>query len=175
MNHGCTFAAFAAFIAAGLPITGQAQATQVEAQVDAPEGLFGKPDPEKLKAFNEANPETLIQGASLAKAPIPASDASVNYWSTNAFELINAKHESQFGRWQFVSERGTVGLIEEEIKTLPDDFLAGELRQPDACDRTTFIPLAPPTGIEPSADPVLLARPAPYAVSVGRRLAEGAK
>ncbi len=122
-------------------------------------------------------------------------------------------------------ERGTVGLIEEEIKTLPDDFLAGELRQrvapqpvafdfkpqlaakddqltdptrtwPDsrpvitagksvidqveaaqggACDRTTFIPLVPPTGIEPSADPVLLARPAPYAVSVGRRLAEGAK
>jgi catalase len=32
-----------------------------------------------------------------------------------------------------------------------------------------------PRGIEPSADPMLAARAAPYAVSLGRRLGEGAR
>ena len=41
-----------------------------------------------------------------------------------------------------------------------------------ACDKITFNPLVLPKGMKPSADPVLLARPAPYAVSLGRRLTE---
>ena len=41
-----------------------------------------------------------------------------------------------------------------------------------ACDKITFSPLVLPKGMKPSADPVLLARPAPYAVSLGRRLTE---
>ena len=44
-----------------------------------------------------------------------------------------------------------------------------------ACDAMTFNPLLLPAGIKPSADPVLNARAAPYAVSMGRRLVEGAK
>jgi catalase len=32
-----------------------------------------------------------------------------------------------------------------------------------------------PKGVEPSADPMLAERAAPYAVSLGRRLTEGAK
>ncbi|MDO9314255.1 MAG: catalase family peroxidase [Burkholderiaceae bacterium] len=50
--------------------------------------------------------------------------------------------------------------------------------EPDAggaCDRITFNPLVLPKGIKPSADPVLLARAAPYGVSLGRRLSESAK
>jgi catalase len=185
----------------------------------------GKPDPAKLKAFNDANPETTRQGAYLAKAPVPASYAAVNYWSTNAFELVGAKGASQFVRWQFVPEAGTLGLSDEQLKSMPDEFLADELRKrvaaapavfdfklqlaeagdnltdptvtwPDsrvvvpagrlvidkvepaaggACERITFNPLVLPAGIKPSADPVLLARPAPYAISLGRRLSEGAK
>ena len=185
----------------------------------------GKPDPAKLKAFNDANPETLLQTAYLAKAPIPASYGTVNYWSTNAFELVNAKGESQFVRWQFTPEQGVLGLTDDQLKTLPDDFLADELRKrvaaaplvfdfrlqlaekddpltdptkawPDsrtllpagkltidrveaaaggACETITFNPLVLPRGIKPSADPVLTARAAPYAISLGRRLSEGAK
>lgn len=194
-------------------------------QVRSADPATGKPDPAKLKAFNEANPETTLQGAYLAKAPVPASYGTVPYWSTNAFELVNAKKKSQFVRWQFVPEAGYLGLSEEQLKTLPDDFLADELRKrvaaapvsfdfkfqlaekgdqltdptkawPDtrvvlpagklvldkvepamggACDKITFNPLVLPKGIKPSADPVLLARPAPYAVSLGRRLSETAK
>lgn len=194
-------------------------------QARTPDPATGKPDPARLKAFNEANPETLRQAAYLATAPIPASYGAVNYWGTNAFELADAKGESRFVRWQFVPAEGTLGLTEEQIKTLPDDFLADELRRrvaaapvqfdfklqlagagdtitdptvvwPDsrpvltagklvvdkveagaggACDKITFNPLVLPAGIKPSADPVLLARPAPYALSLGRRLGEAAR
>jgi catalase len=194
-------------------------------QARTPDPATGKPDPARLKAFNDANPETLLQAAYLAKAPIPASYGTVNYWSTNAFELVNAQGKSQFVRWQFEPEGGTLGLTEEQLKTLPDDFLADELRRrvatapvvfdfklqlaaagdpltdptqqwPEsrpvvpagklvidqvepgpggACATINFNPLVLPKGIKPSADPVLLARPAPYAISQGRRLAEGAK
>ena len=49
---------------------------------------------------------------------------------------------------------------------------------PDAggdCLTVNFNPMVLPKGIEPSADPMLAARAAPYAVSQGRRLGEGAK
>jgi catalase len=194
-------------------------------QVRTPDPATGKPDPEKLKAFNEANPETTLQGMYLAKAPVPASYATANYWSTNAFEFINAQGASQFVRWQFSPEDGPQGLSEDNLKSLPDDFLADELRSrvaakpavfhfnlqlaekddqltdptrvwPDsrkvvlagklvidkvqagpggACDKITFNPLVLPKGMKPSADPVLLARSVPYAVSLGRRLAEAPK
>ena len=97
-------------------------------EVRTPDPATGKPDPAKLKAFNEANPETTLQGAYLAKAPVPASYGSVSYFSTNAFEVINAKKQSQFVRWQFVPEKGNVGLSDDELKTMPDNFLADELR-----------------------------------------------
>ncbi len=44
-----------------------------------------------------------------------------------------------------------------------------------ACLNITFNPMVLPKGVEPSADPMLAARAAPYAVSLGRRLGEGSK
>lgn len=194
-------------------------------QVRSADPATGKPDPAKLKAFNEAHPESTLQGAYLAKSFIPASYGTVNYWSTNAFVLVNKQGEKQTVRWQFVPQGGALGLTADQLKSLPDDFLADELRKrvaaspvsfdfkvqiaeagdpvtdptqvwPDsrrvlplgtlvidkvepglggACDAPTYNPLVLPKGIEPSADPVLLARPAPYGVSLGRRLTEKAK
>ena len=185
----------------------------------------GKPDAEKLKAFNAANPDTLRQAAYLAQAPVPASYGAVNYWGVNAFEFEAAPGKSRFARWQFVPDAGTLGLTEDQLKSMGDEFLAGELRErvakapvsfdfrlqlaedgdnltdptltwPDArqvvsagklvidkvadgmggaCDAMTFNPVVLPAGIKPSADPVLNARAAPYAISLGRRLGEAAK
>lgn len=98
-------------------------------QARTPDPATGKPDPVKLKSFNEAHPETLLQGAYLAKSPVPASFAALNYWGVNAFELTNAKRQSQFVRWQFVPDGGPVGLSDEQVKALPDNFLADDLRQ----------------------------------------------
>jgi catalase len=44
-----------------------------------------------------------------------------------------------------------------------------------ACLAITFNPLVLPKGVEPSADPMLAARAAPYGVGLGRRLTEGPK
>ena len=44
-----------------------------------------------------------------------------------------------------------------------------------ACLAVNYNPMNLPKGVEPSADPMLAARAAPYAVSLGRRLVEGAK
>ena len=44
-----------------------------------------------------------------------------------------------------------------------------------ACLNITFNPTALPKGVEPSADPMLTGRAAPYGVSLGRRLTEGSK
>ncbi len=43
------------------------------------------------------------------------------------------------------------------------------------CLSITFVPTVLPKGVEPSDDPMLAARAAPYAVGLGRRLGEGAK
>lgn len=194
-------------------------------QARTPDPATGKPDAARLKAFNDANPETLRQAAYLAQAPVPASYASVNYWSTNAFVLSSARGERHTVRWQLEPAQGTLGLGEEQLKALPDDFLADELRRRvaaapvvfdlkfqlaeagdpvddptqawpaarrllpvgqlvidgvapgagGACERITYNPTVLPRGIEPSADPVLRARAAAYALSLGRRLGEAAR
>jgi catalase len=49
---------------------------------------------------------------------------------------------------------------------------------PDAggnCVAINFDPNRLPKGVEPSADPMLAARAAPYAISLSRRINEGAK
>ena len=43
------------------------------------------------------------------------------------------------------------------------------------CLNITYVPTLLPKGVEPSADPLLPARAAPYAIGLGRRLGEGAK
>ena len=91
-----------------------------------PDPATGNPDLSKLKAFNDANSDTLLQSAYFASNPVPASYAAVKYWSVNAFEFISAQGQSQLVRWEFVPEKGTLGLTDDEMKSLPTDFLVGE-------------------------------------------------
>lgn len=100
--------------------------------------VTGKPDAARLKAFNEANPETLRQAAYLAGAPVPASYAAARYWGVNAFQLTDAKGRHRFVRWEFVPTGGVEGLSEEQLRTLPDHFLVDELRQRVARGPVTF-------------------------------------
>ena len=43
------------------------------------------------------------------------------------------------------------------------------------CVGITYNPIVLPKGVEPSTDPMIAARSAPYAVGLARRLVEGAK
>ncbi|MEY8878268.1 MAG: catalase family peroxidase [Leptothrix sp. (in: b-proteobacteria)] len=64
--------------------------------------------------------------------------------------------------------RKKVTLGQLKVTSVSDDG-AGD------CLTITFNPMVLPKGVEPSADPMLAARAAPYAVSLGRRVSEGAK
>ena len=182
-------------------------------------------DPAKVKAFNDANPEVLLQAKHYASQPVPASFGSVNYWGVHAFGFVNARGAKQFGKWIFEPVGGVQGLTDDEAKAKGASFLFDDLRQrvkdgnvafnfnlelaqsgdkidsatvplPEGrkkvnmgllkitsvsedgggpCLTVNYNPMVMPKGIEASADPMLPARAAPYAVSLGRRLVEGAK
>lgn len=188
-----------------------------------PDPATRMPDPAKVKAFADANPEVLLQGRYFASQPVPASFASVNYWGVHAFGFVNAAGQKQFGKWIFEPVGGLQGLSDDEAKAKGPSFLIDDLRQrvkagtvafqfnlelaqpgdvldnatvplppgrrkvnlgllkvtsvaEDAggeCLTITFNPMVLPKGVEPSADPLIAARSAPYAVGLGRRLTEG--
>ena len=209
------------------PIFGAATPQQMLGRLEslAPDAETKKPNPDKVKAFADANPEVLMQGKYFAGQPVPASFAKVNYWGVHAFGFVDSAGKKQFGKWVFEPVGGTQSLTDEEAKAKGSDFLIEDIRQrvkagelafdfnlqlaqtgdkidsavtplPDdrkkvtlgrlviktvsvdstgPCVTVNYNPMVLPKGIEPSADPMLAARAAPYAVSLGRRLVEGAK
>lgn len=209
------------------PVFGAATPEQFLGRLESlvPDPETKRPNPEKVKAFADANPEVLLQGRHFASQPVPASYAKVNYWGVHGFGFVDAAGRKQLGKWIFEPVGGTQGLSDDEAKAKGPDFLADELRQrvaaggvafdfnlqlaqpgdkvdsavtplpedrkkvtlgrltitavaPDAtgpCLAITYNPVVLPKGVEPSADPMLAARAAPYAVSLGRRLGEGPK
>ncbi len=95
----------------------------------APDPATGKPDPAKAKAFMEAHPDTKVQPAYMAEAPITASYATTPYWGIHTFWLTDARGATKPVRWSFTPEAGVVGLSEEELTQRGDDYLAAELHE----------------------------------------------
>ncbi len=91
-------------------------------------GADGKPDPAKIKAFTEANPETTLQGKYLASRPVPGSWVGVGYWGIHAYTLVNAGGTKQLVKFQMVPTAGEIGLTDDEAKSKPADFLVDELK-----------------------------------------------
>jgi catalase len=98
-------------------------------KVRAPDPVTGKMNAEAIAAFSKANPATTKQAAYLAGQPVPASFATVPYWSTNAFIGTNAAGKNQAIRWRFEPVAGRVGLSEDEAKAKGPDFLRAELTE----------------------------------------------
>jgi len=106
-------------------------------QARAP-GADGKPDPEKVKAFAEANPETKRQGAWLAGKPVPASFAGVNYWATHAYKVTSADGGSKVVKFRLIPSAGEAGLTDDEAKAKPAEFLVAELSERIAKGAVSF-------------------------------------
>lgn len=190
-----------------------------------PDPATKMPDPAKVKAFADVNPEVLLQGRHFASQPVPASFGSVNYWGVHAFGFVDGSGTRQYGKWLFEPVGGVEGLTDDEAKGKGPSFLFDDLRQrvragrvafqfnlelaqpgdkidsatvplPEGrrkvnlgtlkvisvaedgggpCLTITYNPMVVPKGVEPSSDPMIAARAAPYAVGLGRRLTEGAK
>lgn len=92
-------------------------------------GPDGKPDPAKISAFANANPETTRQAAWLNARPVPASFAGVDYWGVHAFTLTNAKGEATIAKLKTVPVAGSLGLSDDTLKAAPDSFYADELKE----------------------------------------------
>jgi catalase len=91
-------------------------------------GPDGKPDPERIRAFAAANPETGRQVVWLNARPVPASFAGVDYWGVHAYTLTNGQGEARAVRLKAVAAAGQLGLTEDELKAKTDDFYASELK-----------------------------------------------
>jgi catalase len=92
-------------------------------------GPDGKPDPEKIRAFATANPETTRQAAWLNARPVPASFAGVDYWGVQAYTLTNAQGQASIAKLKAVAGAGQLGLSDDDLKTKPDNFYADELKE----------------------------------------------
>ncbi|MGK7871467.1 catalase family peroxidase [Falsiroseomonas sp. E2-1-a20] len=94
-----------------------------------PDPATGQPNAERVAAFVAANPATTLQGRWLAANNPPASWASTPYWSVNAFRFRGADAEVRHVRWVFEPRAGVQRLTDEQMRTLPANFLADELRR----------------------------------------------
>jgi catalase len=121
-------------------------------------GPDGKQDPEKIKAFAAANPETTRQGAWLASRPVPASYVGVGYWGIHAYTLTNAAGKSQVVKFKLVPTGGDIGLTDDEAKAKPADFLVAELRERLAKKSATSFDLVATFGQagDPDHDPTVM-------------------
>jgi catalase len=102
---------------------------QLEGIIARRPGLDGKPDAEKIRAFQAANPETTRQAAWLNARPVPASFAGADYWAVHAFTLTNAHGEAKLAKLKTVATAGKLGLSDEELKAKPDNFYMDELKE----------------------------------------------
>src|SRR5215469_4431925 len=92
-------------------------------------GPDGKPDHERVKAFSDANPETLNQLNFVTARPLPGSFAGTTYWGVHAFPATNTKGKTRFIKFKVVPVGGEITLSDEEAKSKPADFLVQDLEK----------------------------------------------
>ena len=122
------------------PVFGASSPVQLLGRLESvrPDPTTKAADPAKVKAFADANPDVLLQGKYYASQPVPASFGSVNYWGVHAFGFVNAKGETQFGKWIFEPVGGVQGLTDEEAKARGANFLFDDLRQRAQAGKLAF-------------------------------------
>ena len=87
-----------------------------------PDPATGKPDPEKMKAFKAAHPDSLAQAQYLAGHNPPPSYANSAFYGIHTFQFINRRTRTTLVRWRFVPEDGEKRLSDDEMKTAGTDF-----------------------------------------------------
>jgi catalase len=93
-----------------------------------PDPATGKFDPDKIKAFDAANPEVTRQSEFLMNAPFPASYADATYYGVHTFFFINAEGKRRAARWLVSPVGAGATLSDDELKAKPDDFFIDELK-----------------------------------------------
>jgi catalase len=107
-------------------------------QASRPDPATGRVNAEAVTALVNANPDLQAQRRYLAENAPPASWATSAYWGVNAFRFRNAAGEVRHVRWVFEPAAGVQRLTEEQMRTMPADFLADELRRRVAAGPVAF-------------------------------------
>ena len=106
-------------------------------------GPGGRPDPDKLKAFSAANPETLHQANYIAATPQPRSLAATTYWGVHAFPATNSERETRFIKFKVAPAVGAEAMLtDDEAKANSADVLYHELQNRIAAGDVRFSVLA---------------------------------
>jgi catalase len=92
-----------------------------------PDPATGKPDPEKMKAFKASHPDALAQADFLAKNNPPPSYANSDYFGIHTFKFIDRAGKVTLVRWRFIPQDGEKRLADDELKSMPANFLEPEL------------------------------------------------
>ena len=101
-------------------------------------GPDGKPDMEKVRAFSDANPETLHQANYIAARPLPGSFAGTTYWGVHAFPATNSRGETRFIKFKIAPVGGNVTLTDVDARTKTADFLHDDLENRIAAGDVRF-------------------------------------
>ncbi|TNC12974.1 catalase family peroxidase [Methylobacterium terricola] len=98
-----------------------------------PDPATGKPDPERLKAFFAAHPESAKAAALIKARTITSGFADSTYWGLNAFRFMAADGSATPVRWAAVPERASApenaAQAARADKNFLFDDLAAQLRQ----------------------------------------------
>lgn len=86
-----------------------------------PDPALGGPNPERVKAFNAANPNTMPHQQYLGATPPCRCYTAEQYHSGHAYRF--GADAVLAGRLVLEPEQGRQGLSEDEMASLPDDFL----------------------------------------------------
>jgi catalase len=89
----------------------------------------GKPDPEAMKRFLAAHPETRAFAAWAKSAPWTASYADQSYNSLNAFRFVDRSGASRAVRWSMLATTPMQPVALDELKKLGPDFLETDLKR----------------------------------------------
>lgn len=98
----------------------------------------GKPDPAVVKAFSDANPETLNQARYVAQHGLPASFGATTYWGVHAFPLINAAGQQRAVKLKLVPIAGEEVIDAATAPSLGENFLSDDLEQRLSSGRVEF-------------------------------------
>lgn len=101
-----------------------------------PDPATGKPDPGKLEAFRASHPDNRAQAEYLRTHNPPPSFADSAYFGIHAFRFIDEADKVTLVRWRFVPQDGEKQLSDEQLKSMPPNFLQQEL-----IDRTGEAPV----------------------------------
>lgn len=111
------------------PMFGAAQPSTFFDQMVAmtPDPATGKPDPEKIKAFKATHLDNRAQAEFLDQNNPPVSFATSAYFGIHTFKFINKKNKTTMVRWHFVPADGEQRLSNDQLKSMPANFLEQEL------------------------------------------------